>query len=402
MKRIYLSGQRTFRNRGCEAIVRSTVRLLRKQFSDIEVLVPSDNIEYDKRQWPQAVDNGVKFVDAYIPSYARYWVNLQRLPVPSLKRAGWPFPMPQWLKTQISSVDLVLAVGGDNYSLDYRIPSPFMGLDKLAMDMGKPVILWGASVGPFEREPSFVPAIVRHLERMKTIAVRETVSYSYLTGTLGLENVNLVADPAFHLEKEEVDLRPFWPKAEYGGVLGLNVSPLIERYKKAGQLLIDEAANFVRRVVVEKGMGVLLVPHVTALCRDESKSDYGYMKILISKCADLGDRIKLAPDCFNAAQLKYIIGNLRYFIGARTHATIAALSSGIPTVSIAYSIKAQGINKDLFDTDEMVLNTPELSANELMKYFEWLVDNEVRMTRKLKERIPAHQRLSFQAITEFL
>jgi len=34
--RFYLKGQRTFGIRGCEAIVRSTVGVLRKEFGDIE------------------------------------------------------------------------------------------------------------------------------------------------------------------------------------------------------------------------------------------------------------------------------------------------------------------------------------------------------------------------------
>ena len=64
MKRFYLSGQRTFRNRGCEAIVRSTVALLKDQFGEIEVLVPSINIARDSEQWPDAADHGVRFVRA--------------------------------------------------------------------------------------------------------------------------------------------------------------------------------------------------------------------------------------------------------------------------------------------------------------------------------------------------
>ena len=40
------------------------------------------------------------------------------------------------------------------------------------------------------------------------------------------------------------------------------------------------------------------------------------------------------------------------FIGARTHATIAAYSSCVPTLVVGYSIKARGIAKDLFGTDE--------------------------------------------------
>jgi len=189
----------------------------------------------------------------------------------------------------------------------------------------------------------------------------------------------LIADPAFNLQKEKVDLNPFWPEAGANGILGLNVSPLIERYKKAGQSLADEIFKFIHRVVVEKGVGVLLIPHVSAIDGKDSKSDYGYMSRLISRCSDLGNRIRIVPDCYNAAQLKYIIGNLRYFIGARTHATIAAMSSEIPTVSIAYSVKAQGINRDLFGCDDMVIPTPELSSKSLMSYFDWMVKQEVSM-----------------------
>ncbi len=231
MKRFYLSGQRSFSNRGCEAIVRSTIALLKEQFGDVEVLVPSINIERDRAQWPEASSFGARLVRAYLPPPARYWVQLQSLPLPLIKRAGWPFPMPGWLRRQLETVDAVLAVGGDNYSLDYRIPTPIMSVDSWAMDMGKPVMLWGASVGPFEREPEFVELVTRHLARMQFVGAGESISHDYLVHKLGLRNVIRMADPSFVLGKEPVDLKPFWPRGD-GSVLGLNVSRLIERYKR--------------------------------------------------------------------------------------------------------------------------------------------------------------------------
>ena len=54
LKRFYLSGQRTFGDHGCEVIVRSTVQLLKEQLGDIKVLVPSDDVECDSAQWPEA------------------------------------------------------------------------------------------------------------------------------------------------------------------------------------------------------------------------------------------------------------------------------------------------------------------------------------------------------------
>lgn len=395
--RVYLTGQRTFGNRGCEAIVRSTVSALQNTFENVQVLVPSDDIERDAKQWPKAIENGVQFVQAYIPAYTRYWVHAQRLPFPFLKRAGWPFPFPSWFTEQLRSVDMVMAIGGDNYSLDYRLPSLWQGIDGLAMKLGKPVVLWGASVGPFENEPFFVPVIRQHLSRFLQVIVRESVSYAYLTEVLELNNVSQMADPAFALKVQPVDHTEFWPK-NTNGVVGLNISPLIERYKKSDQNLIAETAHFIRRTVIEKGHGMLLIPHVIPLNGAEKNNDAVYMTNIFKQCGDLGERVKVAPVTLNAAQLKYVIGQLRFFIGARTHATIAALSSGVPTVSIAYSIKARGINRDLFGDESMVVPTSELSSERLVAALDCLVDNEEKLQDKLALVLPDYQNKICQAM----
>lgn len=389
--RVYLTGQRTFGNRGCEAIVRSTVAALQNTFNNVQVLVPSDDIERDSKQWPEAAKMGVQFVRAYMPVYTRYWVHAQRLPFSFLKQAGWPFPFPTWFKEQIKSVDIVIAVGGDNYSLDYRLPSLWQGMDALAMELGKPVILWGASIGPFEREPFFVPVVRQHLSKFLRVMVRESVSYAYLTEILGLENVRQMVDPAFTLTTQEVDCVGFWPKDAGGGVIGVNLSPLIERYKKSDQDLIAETVDFIRQAVTKRGCGVLLIPHVIPLSGIEKNNDAHYMTGILKYCADLGEQVKMAPSIFNASQLKYVIGKLRFFIGARTHATIAALSSGVPTISIAYSVKARGINRDLFGDESVVLPTPELSAVRLMVAFDYLIDNEEKLQNKLNMVMPSYR-----------
>lgn len=387
MKKFYLTGQLTFGNRGCEAIVRSTVMMLNKTFGQVEVLVPSDNIVRDKQQWPEAAEHGVRFVEAYVPAHTRPWVHLQRLPLKFMKRAGWPFSFPKKLRDEINSVDAVLSIGGDNYSLDYRLPSLLMGVDRLAMDLDKPVFIWGASVGPFESEPHFVPAIREHLARMSLIAARESITYDYLTETLGLDNVIQMADPAFTLSKEHVDIAPFWPQAGVSGIIGLNISPLIESYRQKGQDLRAETIQFIHDVVA-KGFGVLLVSHVVPLNGSEKNNDATYMVGMLRELNELGDAVTIMPAKFNASQIKQVISQLRFFIGARTHATIAALSSGIPTLSIAYSVKAKGINKDLLGDMPVVLPTPELTAASLMVGLDYLIDNEMQIKSRLVSHLP--------------
>lgn len=352
------------------------------------MLVPSESPELDKRQWPCASERGVRFVRLYEPWFTRFWVHFQRLPLGFIKAAGWPFPMPLWLKQQIASVDTVLAIGGDNYSLDYRLPSLWMGLDGYAMRAGKKTYLWGASVGPFEREPHFVGAVRQHLARFTGIVVRESVSFSYLTNTLGLTNVSQAPDPAFVLEPEPYDVSSFWPAHRGAGVLGLNVSPLLEQYTKGVVDILNETEAFVRHAVKKMGFGVLFIPHVVPLNGDVKNNDAVYMKRIKERVSDLAGAVRITPSNLNAAQLKSVISKTKFFIGARTHATIAALSSGVPTCSIAYSVKARGINRDIFGSESMVLPTTNLCRQALIRQIEHLLKNEIGMREHLLVKIP--------------
>jgi len=55
------------------------------------------------------------------------------------------------------------------------------------------------------------------------------------------------------------------------------------------------------------------------------------------------DRIGVVRGQYSPSEIKYIIGSCDFFIGARMHACIAALSQGIPAVAIAYSDKFTGV-----------------------------------------------------------
>ena len=85
----------------------------------------------------------------------------------------------------------------------------------------------------------------------------------------------------------------------------------------------------------------------------------------------------------NAAQTKYVIGKCRYFIGARTHATIASLSTAVPTVSLAYSTKARGINRDFLGNEKNVIDMNSITATSLVEALRGLVDHESEIRNTL-------------------
>ena len=65
-------------------------------------------------------------------------------------------------------------------------------------------------------------------------------------------------------------------------------------------------------------------------------------------------------------------------IAARTHASIASYSTNVPTLVIGYSVKANGIAKDIFGTTDNYVISVQTLQNEmdLIKAFEWLRNNE--------------------------
>jgi colanic acid/amylovoran biosynthesis protein len=393
-KTFYLTGQNNFGNRGCEALVRSTLTVLTAAFGRVKILVPSLDPLRDRAQWPDGVDEGVEFVSTHpIPKLFGKWMGasqrfkwLQNLPAPKPS-------LPAALLNDLKRSDVLLSIGGDNYSLDYGLASLFYfsGIADAAMAMGKPAVLWGASVGPFTREPQAEQRMVAHLNRLNLISVRESRSIEYLRGIGVHQNVLPVIDSAFAMKPQPLNTDAWWPKQTGGGVLALNIGWLIDSLRRrAGQSdgVIGEVVAFVRDVLARTDLAVLLVPHVAPLSGQAENNDDHLNQRLLQALGGVNPRLSQVPSGLNAAQLKYIISQSRLLIAARTHATIAAFSTGVPTLSIAYSVKAKGINRDLFGHERYVLETPKLSQSTLWDGLQLLLKEEAEIRSHYQTHLP--------------
>lgn len=389
--KVYLAGQTNFGNRGCEALVRSTASMLHSRWPDARVLCPLDDVSTDAPQWPDASASGVDFVTApCFPSWGKWWARAAR--VLPLEGLGIPhIALDAKTRLHIRDASALIMTGGDVITLDYGLLSLYRwcGFVDSAMREGVPAVLWAGSVGPFSSRPRVERVMVEHLNRYAAITVRETETLGYLQG-IGVERVELVTDPAFNLEPEAFQTEDLLAhKGE--GVLGVNVSPLIRKFRPdpaSADRMDDEIVAFIEDVGRRTGLTVLLIPHVGSLDGAAVNSDHHYMQHLLARRTGAQRNVSLAPAHLNAAQLKYLIGQCRFFIGARTHSTIAALSCRVPTISIAYSVKAKGINKDLFGDLRYVLETPKVTRATLWDALENLQRDEASVHALLSERIP--------------
>ena len=109
-----------------------------------------------------------------------------------------------------------------------------------------------------------------------------------------------------------------------------------------------------------------LIPHAV----QNGNDDRDPLKELYAAFQDSG-RVCLIKDQ-SASQLKSIISLCSSFIGARTHAVIAAYSSGVPTLALGYSVKAKGLAEDIFGVDTPYVLPIENIANETAVTHRWI------------------------------
>jgi len=394
-----LAGNGPHENRGCEAIVRGTVKILREYFPDPRFVCIShfQSEEQFREQCTRESDRAIVHLASHRISKKniihtawkpKTWKTVYRY---FFKRDAFNKSVYDDMLPYITEAEAILSVGGDNYSLDYGIPTLFTALDDLSLSHGKPIILWGASVGPFDAMPDYEQYMSSHLQNVTGIFARESETIRYLKSIGVARNVHSVADPAFLMD-------PVKPKDEISiedGAIGINLSPLMARYLTGGDVEKWSAlsAIIIEEVAKRTEMPIYLIPHVTSPHSD----DHVFMQKAISHMRDRRRNITLIPSKYSSAETKWIISRMTLFSGARTHSTIAALSSFVTTLSFSYSIKAQGINRDIFGHTDYCLDATDLNADAVSDRIVSMLDETTAIRSDLASRIPSVQKMAMSA-----
>lgn len=243
-----------------------------------------------------------------------------------------------------SKADFILDIGqGDSFA-DIYGDWRFKNIDRIhkqARLFGKPYCLLPQTIGPFTDEKKKKKAI-KSLKRASLVMARDKQSYDYVKNTVPSQNnVKDYIDVAFYLPYEKNEF-----SNNYINV-GLNISSLLWHggYSKNNQFgLKDEYKETIVRIVdyfiSQSNICLHLIPHVV-LSERHNENDY-------EVCYDLWRKYKhprlvLAPFALGPIEIKSYIAGMDFFMGARMHATIAAFSSGVPVVPMAYSRKFNGL-----------------------------------------------------------
>lgn len=250
---------------------------------------------------------------------------------------------PSKLHRAIGLCDIVIDISaGDSFADIYgakRIGLNFLG--KLAVFLSrKPLVFGPQTIGPFSSTWSRIVSD-RVMKAAALVTTRDQLSTEYVS-RLKLGNKAIEAtDVAMRLP---YDANAYVTNGKIN--VGLNVSGLLFNGGYTGKNMFDLKADYptvIRRIIQTLGQdqsapNIHLIGHVNSRTMPV-EDDYSVCESLVREFPGT----TLAPRFESPSDAKSYISTLDYFAGARMHACIAAFSSGVPVLPMAYSRKFAGL-----------------------------------------------------------
>ena len=215
------------------------------------------------------------------------------------------------------------------------------GLKKKVIESGIPLILGSQTIGPF-KDKLVQKYAVGVIEKCEAVFVRDSKSMDYVEQISKIKPI-LTTDVAFFLPFEKKENKDKTKRVGFnpsgllwmGGYNGKNQFGLTVDYRE----YCKETIQFLLR----QGYEVHLILHAYS---ETVKKGYYHAdndKLAVDALHKIIADTIVAPSFATPMEAKSYISGLDLFIGARMHATIAAISAGIPVIAFSYSRKFEGL-----------------------------------------------------------
>ncbi|CAM3029537.1 Polysaccharide pyruvyl transferase domain-containing protein [Sphingomonas antarctica] len=270
----------------------------------------------------------------------------------------------------IGKADVVLDIGaGDSWADIYgKKRFAYLWATKMAaIARGKPLVFSPQTIGPFSPGPLKSLAAIAQ-GRATAIVARDPQSFAVARAMTPKARVLEAVDVAFALPFD----RPLRNPAAAPRV-GINVSGLLFNggYKGGNDYGLDVDYAALSRALIEallaEGVTVELITHVNAphIPRDDDGA-------VADQLALEFPGVLRVPDFASPSAAKSHIAGLDFLVAGRMHACIAAFSSGVAVVPVAYSRKFSGLFEGVLGYKHLVpvkgLSTADALAFILDRY----------------------------------
>jgi len=325
-KRFLLYGHGGSYNHGAEAIVRTTIKMIRDKYHDAYITLSTHFPEQDKEF---ALET-----DEIIGPEETIW-GLEKKTTGDQERLELARKMYAEALGQINGDTVCLSVGGDVFC--YNNWHRLAVFQDKAAEVGAKTILWGCSIEP----SAITPEMLNVLRTYTHIIARESLTFNALCRHGLTEKLLLAPDTAFFLEQKQFKLSESLLK---NNVVGINISPLIIRKETKPGIIIENIKTLIKWIIEQTNYNIMLIPHVM----QSADNDHALLFEIFNEFSDdYRQRIYLLDRSHQAAEYKYAVSKCKLIICARTHLSVAAYSLEIPALVLGYSIKSKGIAADL-------------------------------------------------------
>ncbi len=293
--------------------------------------------------------------------------------------------------------------GGDSFT-DLYGPKRFWTTTHpkfLAVENGRPLVLLPQTYGPFQ-DPE-LRRIAQEVTGQAAVAwARDEVSFAALQGLLGdgfdPQRHRQGVDLAFGLPRstppEHALPRPVLDWWQQGvSVSGINVSGLIYLDPDAAQHRYGFQANYrevmdrLVRELIDRGERVLLVPHVIEPKGHPESDPEACERVRQALPPAQREWVEILRPPYTASEVKSVLARLDWFCGTRMHSTIGALSSGVPTAAVAYSLKFEGVFASC-DQEAGVANPRTLDTQETLDHLLASFEAKTERQEQLRAALP--------------
>lgn len=369
-------------NLGCEAIIRGTYLNFKEIFPDAKWVYYSPNASEDSKI--------LEDLAIEVRQTKKKMFFLKRCVNKSFDILGIKYQIPyDDYQDIINNVDMIISVGGDIYTIPsylrqktkYAYYNRLVDFGEKALNKGKKLIIYGASIGPFGDYEKAQKYYFNHLKRVNMIVCREKETINYLESFGISENVFFLPDPAFSLRGiNEL-------KLQNNRIIGINLSGLSlkETYGELSENSIRSLVGVLTKIIEKTGYDILLIPHVFA--NYELDNDYIILK-KIEKEVNSKYKNKISiSEKKTFLTIKEELRHCSVVVAARMHCAVNALSEGIPTILLAYSSKAFGMCQFVYGTTQWVYDIKQIENEKFYDLLEELIRNRDEISSDINSNL---------------
>lgn len=275
----------------------------------------------------------------------------------------------------------------------------FLYMPLLRRILGKPLVVYGGSMGQFRRRFRFLGnSLLRPaLGRVDLVTLRERISYHHIK-EMGLHNdrISVTGDPAFLLKPAPPErIREIL--AEEGIDKGSNpligitmtqkkASMAFPQFKDPERSYIKHAevfAEIIDNLVAKLNATVIFVPHCIGFGAKLDDRIVG--QDIFQRCRKK-ERVKVINNEYSAAELKGLMGQFDLFIGERLHSVINTMSMGVPSIVISNSSDERLDIIRMLGQNNAICFVENLDTGALVRKIDDIWSKKERISQELKSQ----------------